>query len=121
MKQTAIDWEDFKERLLEDEEVQNKVLQLFLTMMPKHISNLELVLRKNRANDSHEIERLAQTTKSAALNICATRLAILFQEIEFLGKQGQADKARELFPEALGEFKIVESEIKTRIEKDQIP
>ncbi len=118
MNKTSINWANFKERLLDDGEVQNKLLQLFLIMMPKHISNLELVLRKNRASDGHEIERLAQTTKNAALNVSATHLASLFQEIEFLGKRGQADKARELLAEAVNEFKIVTSEIKLKIEKD---
>lgn len=119
MKEPIINWENFQDRLLGEVEVQKKILQFFTTMIPKHIENLKDALNKGENTDCREVERLAHTIKSAALNICADDFAALCLEIEISGKKSNKEKAQNLFTQVLPKFQEVVTEINYFLKKDK--
>ncbi len=60
-----------------------------------------------QSGDSEEIRTTAHSLKSSSGNIRAKRLAALLQELESLGKEGDAQGAAALFPTVRSEYEAV--------------
>ncbi len=80
------------ERMFDDEELLEEVLQTFLGDMPKKIGLLEEAVR---GNDATGVRHYAHSIKGAAGNASAPELHIAAHELEIIGESGDLSKAKE--------------------------
>lgn len=89
------------QRLDNDEELYQEVLEVFLEDTPVQLNNLHQALAGNVIS---EVVRLSHSMKSAAGNIGAARLSVAAFTAEKAGKNNQLDQLPELIKRIQTEF-----------------
>jgi HPt (histidine-containing phosphotransfer) domain-containing protein len=89
----AFDLAALRERLEEDLDLIDELVQLFLSTAPALLGDVE---RAASAGDRSGLERAAHTLKGAARNLCAEPCARIALELEMLGRNGATAEATPL-------------------------
>lgn len=81
-----------------------KVSQTFFANADQLFESVELAFAEK---NMQRIEKVAHQLKSSSLNVAATKLSALFQQLESESRQGHNEKARLLWPSIIREYELV--------------
>jgi CheY-like chemotaxis protein/HPt (histidine-containing phosphotransfer) domain-containing protein/anti-sigma regulatory factor (Ser/Thr protein kinase) len=98
---TIWDSEGFKKRVMNNEAIAQKLLDLFKTDTPKTIQQLEEAISLNKTDDAG---KLAHKLKGSVANIGGLDLADLASKIEVAGREDDMTKVQELWPNIRSEY-----------------
>ncbi|MBF0102378.1 MAG: Hpt domain-containing protein [Desulfobacterales bacterium] len=89
---------------MNDKELAQKIIQVFLKTIPNNIGRLEKYIVENKIS---EMDIEAHNIKGASANIKAERLRAVAADIEKFGKDMDSDGAKRLLPKLKEEFEIL--------------
>lgn len=92
-----------------------KVINAYMGDTPRHLHGLRQAVN---ARDAENLRRIAHGLKSASANIGAARLAVLFRDLEQLGRNGSVDGAATLLADMEREFRSVRQSLHALLEKE---
>jgi PAS domain S-box-containing protein len=101
---TDIIWDNlgFMKRVMNNEMIANKLIDLFKVDTPKTINQLEAAISSNKANDAG---RLAHKLKGSVANIGGIDLADLAAKIEKAGRSENMEEVNVLWPQVREKYK----------------
>ncbi len=95
------DQEGFMRRVLNNNTIANKVIDLFKTDTPKTIEQLEVAINQNEVE---KVGMIAHKLKGSVANLGGIALAVLAQRIEKAGKNNDIEEIKELWPNLKPQF-----------------
>jgi PAS domain S-box-containing protein len=107
----VLDWEDVVERLMGDEVLARKVMDLFLVDTPKHLTDLERAMAQG---DLAGVRRAAHTIKGAAANLAAGRLMASARSAEEAGRNGDGAAATAAVRDTVEAFRALKGVLEAR-------
>jgi PAS domain S-box-containing protein len=99
------DFNEMMERFMGDEELAHDIIETFLSDIPGQIRTLKGYLEKG---DIVSLERQAHSIKGAAANVSGYGLRETAYEMEKAGKTSDLNRAAEIFPKIMEQFKLLE-------------
>ncbi|HBF35132.1 TPA: hypothetical protein DDW35_11285 [Candidatus Sumerlaeota bacterium] len=97
------------ERVDEDEDLCNELIEIYLTEAPLQIAEIK---ESHAAQDLPRLIRVAHTLKGASAHISAPVVMALAKEIEFAARDADFDKAAAAFPKLEAAYNEVETALR---------
>jgi len=104
--------DDFMNRIMNNENIAQKLFYLFKTDTPTTINQLARAVKTKKA---HEAGLLAHKLKGSVSNLGGIELASLAQKIEFAGKSDDMDKVEALWPDVQTQYTKLLDEIEQHL------
>jgi len=110
---TILNMKTLMQRVGDDKEIANEILEMFIDTIPELIDNLKAAISQGNSDllikTSHEI-------KGISGNISAEKLAETAAQLESYGKKNDFDNCKEILPIFDKEFEELRVEIKQLLE-----
>ena len=107
-EEKVFDKDAFLNRVMGDEELARKVIEVFLDDVSKTIILLTQVVS---SGDASKVRDRAHAIKGGALNVSAVALGTVALEMEKAGEASDMDRAVSLMPQISEQFEIFKNEI----------